>query len=131
MKNNVLRARAHQLQCVLEVSTISLKLQHFDQPEIGQVAVKRGRGPLGGFLDRVNRKFDRNATGVADAFLDAYREIDMVAIARRQVAAGLCNTDDGLATVAQFFQRPEQKRYGCVMTTGRAYDAVAWNAAQR
>jgi multiple sugar transport system substrate-binding protein len=26
--------------------------------------------------------------------------------------------------VAQFFQRPEQKRYGCVFTTGRAYDAL-------
>jgi len=26
--------------------------------------------------------------------------------------------------VAEFFQRPEQKRYGCVLTTGRAYDAL-------
>ena len=26
--------------------------------------------------------------------------------------------------VAQFFQRPAEKRYGCVFTTGRAYDAL-------
>lgn len=33
-------------------------------------------------------------------------------------------TWDEFHDVAEFFQRPDEKRYGCVFTTGRAYDAL-------
>ena len=33
-------------------------------------------------------------------------------------------TWDDFQQVAEFFQRPEQKRYGCVFTTNRSYDAL-------
>ena len=82
-----------------------IAVQHFDQPEVGQVAVERGGGPLGGFLDGMNREFDRYAAGVANAFLHAHRKLEVVAVARRQVTAGLRYADDGLAAVAQFFER--------------------------
>jgi multiple sugar transport system substrate-binding protein len=34
------------------------------------------------------------------------------------------DTWDEFAQVAEFFQRPDEKRYGCVLPTGRAYDAL-------
>ena len=79
-------------------------VQDFDQAEIGEVAVERGGRPLAGFLDRMHREFQRHAAGIADAVADAAGEFDMVAVARRQVGAGLGDADDRLAA-AQFVRR--------------------------
>src|SRR3546814_17184876 len=47
--------------------------------------------------DLVDRKFDRNAARVADAVARALRQVEVDAVAGRQVAARLCDADDRLA----------------------------------
>src|SRR5581483_1299892 len=74
-----------------------IAVEHFDQSEIGEVAVEaRGRA-LAGLLDGVDRKLDGNAACRADARGDAFRQNEMMAIAGREVRARLGDTDDGLA----------------------------------
>ena len=74
-------------------------VQDFDKAEIGKIAVERGGGALAGFLDGVERKFERNATGIANAVAHALGEIEMMAIAGGKIGAGLRNADDGLAAL--------------------------------
>jgi hypothetical protein len=45
----------------------------------------------------VHRKFHRDAAGGADSFPDPMREFQVMAVARRQVVAGLRDADDRLA----------------------------------
>ena len=71
--------------------------QHFDQAEIGEIAVERGGRPLAGLLDRVDRKFERHAAGRGDAVAHALGEFEVVAVARRKIGAGLGDADDRLA----------------------------------
>ena len=71
--------------------------QDFDQSEIGEVAVERRGRPLAGLLDRVHRKFHRDAAGGADAFPDPMRQFEVMAVAGRQIIAGLRDADDRLA----------------------------------
>ena len=71
--------------------------QDFDQAEIGEVAVERRGRTLAGLLDRVHRKFHRDAAGGADALADPVRQFEMMAVARREVVAGLRDADDRLA----------------------------------
>src|SRR6185312_910715 len=47
----------------------------------------------------MDRELDGNAAGVADAVAHPAREIDVVAVAGREVAAGLGDADDRPATV--------------------------------
>jgi hypothetical protein len=56
-----------------------IAVEHFDDREIGEVAVKRGGGALAGFLDRVHREFHRNAARLVDAVADTLHEVDMCA----------------------------------------------------
>ena len=72
-------------------------MQHFDQAEIGEVPVERGGRPLAGLLDRMHREFECDAAGGADAVAHPFRKLQMVAVARRQVGAGLRDADDRLA----------------------------------
>ena len=81
-----------------------IAVQDLHQAEIGQVAVERRGRPLAGLLDRMHREFQRHAAGVADAVAHAARQFDVVAVARRQVGAGLRDADDRLAA-AQFVRR--------------------------
>ena len=74
-------------------------VQDFDEAEIGEIAVERGGGALAGFLNGVERKFERNATGIANAVAHARGEIEMMAIAGGEIGAGLRNADDGLAAL--------------------------------
>ena len=71
--------------------------QDFDQSEIGQVAVKCRSRALAGFLDRVHREFHGDAAGGADALPDPMRQLEVMAIAGRQVVAGLRDADNGHA----------------------------------
>jgi hypothetical protein len=71
--------------------------QDFDQAKIGEVAVEcRGRA-FSGLLDRMGRKFHRDAAGGADSFPHPVGQLEMMPVARRKVVAGLRNADDRLA----------------------------------
>ncbi|VVT19327.1 hypothetical protein SPHINGO391_460096 [Sphingomonas aurantiaca] len=84
-----------------------IAVEHLDQRQIGEVAVEPGGRALAGFLDRVDREFERDAAGFADALAQAFGEHEVVAIAGAQVAAGLRDADDRLAR-AQFLEaKPE------------------------
>ena len=69
-------------------------VQHLDQAQIGEVAVQRGGGAARLFGDRVDRKFHRDAARVTDAVLDPLGQFDVMAVAGRQVTAGLGNADN-------------------------------------
>ncbi len=56
-----------------------------------------GGRALAGLLDRVDRELDRDAAGLADAVADPLGELEMVAVAGREVGAGLGDADDRLA----------------------------------
>ncbi|KAG5719920.1 hypothetical protein E4T56_gene15533, partial [Termitomyces sp. T112] len=80
-----------------------IAVKRLDQTQIGQIAVEPGGGALAGFLNRVDRKFQRDAAHFADALADAFGQHEMVAVAGRKVAAGLGDADDRLAA-AQFLK---------------------------
>ncbi len=71
--------------------------QDFDQSEIGEVAVQRRGRTLAGLLDRMHRKFHRDAAGGADSLADPMRQFEVMAVARRKIVAGLRDADDRLA----------------------------------
>ena len=71
--------------------------EHLDQAEIGQVAVERRGRPFAGLLDRMHRELEGDAAGVVNALAHALGELEMVAIAGRQIRAGLRDADDRLA----------------------------------
>ena len=79
-----------------------IAIEHLDQTDIGKIAVQRRGGAFAGFLNRVDRKFKGNTARIANAGAGTFRQINMVAVAGRQVAAGLGNADDRFAG-AQFF----------------------------
>ena len=58
----------------------------------------------------MHRKLEHDAAGFANAFAHALGEHEVVAVARRKIAAGLCDTDDRLARL-QLLQR--QDRNSC------------------
>ena len=72
-------------------------MQNFHQPEVGQVAVERGGRAAQGFLDGMHRELQRQTAGRAHAFFDSLRQLEMDAVARRDVAAALGYADDGQA----------------------------------
>ena len=71
-----------------------IAVQHLDQAEIGEVAVERGGRPLAGLLDRMHRELERDAAGVADAVAHALGQLEVMAVAGREVGAGLRDADD-------------------------------------
>ena len=81
-----------------------IAVEALDEAEIGKVTVERRRRALAGLLDRMDGKLDGNAAGVADAVAHARGQVEMVAVAGRQVAAGLGDADDR-AAAAQFGER--------------------------
>jgi hypothetical protein len=67
-----------------------------------QVAIQpRGRA-LAGFLDRVRAEFERDAAGVANPLAHALGKLEMMAVARREIAAGLGDADDRPARLDLF-----------------------------
>ena len=72
-------------------------MQHFDQAEIREIAIEARGRTLAGLLNRMHRKFDRDAARFANAFAHALGEHEMMTIAGRQIAAGLRDADDRLA----------------------------------
>ena len=78
-----------------------IAVQHLDQAEISEIAVERGGRALARLLDRMTREFERDAAGRPDAFAHALGQFEMVAVAGRQIRAGLRDADDRLAG-AQF-----------------------------
>ena len=72
-------------------------VQHLHERQVGEVAVQRRRRPLARFLDRVDREFQRQAAGGGDAVPHPLRQVEVVAVAGGDVAAGLGDADDRLA----------------------------------
>ena len=91
--------------------------QHFDQAEIGEIAVERRRRPLAGLLDGMDRKFEGDAAGIADALAHALGQLEVMAVAGAQVGAGLRDADDRLA--------------GCQFVAGQAVIEVALQIERR
>jgi hypothetical protein len=69
-------------------------VKDFHQPQVSQVAIQSGGGAAALFGDRVDRKLHRDTPRVADAGLDPLGQFDVMAVAGRQVAAGLGDADD-------------------------------------
>ena len=74
-----------------------IAVEHLDQREIGEIAVERGGRPLARLLDRMAGKLERHAARRLDAGAHALGELDVVAVAGRQVRAGLGDADQRLA----------------------------------
>src|SRR5207244_3317662 len=74
-----------------------IAIEQLDQPKIKQVAIERGGGPAAILEDRVHREFYRYPARVADAVAHALGEIEVYAVARREIAARLRDADDRLA----------------------------------
>lgn len=71
-----------------------IAVEHLDQAEIGEVAVKAGGRTLAGFLDRMDREFDGNAAGFADTLAQTMRQFQMMPVARRKIGTRLGDADD-------------------------------------
>ena len=71
--------------------------QDFDQAEISEIAIERRGRALAGLLDRMHRKFHRDAAGGADSLAHPVRQFQMMAVAGRKIVAGLRDADDRLA----------------------------------
>ncbi len=71
-------------------------VEHLDEREVGEIAVEAGGRALAGLLDRVARKLERHAAGDRNAVTHALGQLEMVAVAGRQVGAGLGDADDRL-----------------------------------
>ncbi len=80
--------------------------QQLDEPEIGEIAVERRRRPLAGLLDRMHRKLEGDAAGVADAVAHAVCELEVMPVARRKIGAGLGDGDDRLVRGELFLGQP-------------------------
>ena len=78
--------------------------QHFDQAEIGEIAIQARGRTLAGLLNRMHRKLEHDAARFANAFAHALGKHEVMTIAGRQVAAGLRDADDRLARL-QLLQR--------------------------
>ena len=76
--------------------------QDFDQAEIGKVAIQRSSRALAGLLDRMGRELHGDAARFANAFTNALRQFDMMAVAGGEVVAGLRDADDRLAGLQLF-----------------------------
>ena len=81
-----------------------IAVQDFDEAEIGEIAIERGRRPAAILEDRMQRKFHGHAARVADALAHALHGVEVHAVAGREIAAGLRDADDGSA--GQAARRP-------------------------
>ena len=82
-----------------------IAVQDFDQAQVREVAVERGRGPFALLGDGMNRKFKGDAPVVPNPGFDPVCQFDVDAVTRREVPAGLRDADDGFARL-EFFARP-------------------------
>ncbi len=80
-----------------------IAVQQFHQTEIGEVAVERRGRPAAILEDRMNWKFQGDAPSVANAFTRSLGQIEVDAVARREVTASLGDANDRTAR-AQFLR---------------------------
>ncbi len=64
-----------------------IAVKQFHEAEISEVAVERGVRALAGFLQRMNREFERDAAGIANAVADTLGKLEVMAVAGREVEA--------------------------------------------
>ena len=74
-----------------------IAVEHLDEAEISEIAVKRGGRPFAGFLNRMHREFEGDGAGLADALTHTVGKVEVMAVAGREVRAGLGDADDGPA----------------------------------
>src|SRR3546814_6714417 len=72
----------------------SVAVEQFGERQIREVAIERCGGAAAILEDRMDRKFDRDAARIADAVAHPACEIEVDAVARRQIAARLRDADD-------------------------------------
>src|SRR5690606_13782532 len=72
--------------------------------QVGKVPIERRGGALAGLLDRVDRELDRDAAGITDAVAHALRELEVMPVARRQVATGLRDADHRTVAAMQLVE---------------------------
>src|SRR4029077_3187849 len=92
-------AAGHQHDAVERIA-----VEDLDEAEIGEIAGERGGRALAGPPDPMPRETERDAAGHADAFAHALGELEVMAVAGREVRAGLRDADDRLAG-AQLLRR--------------------------
>src|SRR3546814_5463199 len=61
-----------------------IAVEGLDKTQIGEVAVEPGRRALSCFLNRMDRKFQRDSARFANPFANAFGQHQMMAVARRQ-----------------------------------------------
>src|SRR5262249_7825090 len=71
--------------------------QDLDEAQVGEVAVERRGRAFARLLERVDRKLEGNTARLANAILDAGGKLQVMAVARYEIAASLGDADDGLA----------------------------------
>src|SRR5262249_51088450 len=81
-----------------------ITVEHFDQPEIGKVAIQGSGRTLAGLLERMNRKFERNPDAITNTGLHAFRQYNVMPIARNEIVSSLGNSDDRTSRL-QFLPR--------------------------
>ena len=84
-----------------------IAVQNLHEAEVGEIAVDGRRRPPAAFLDRVNRKFERDTTRLADAGPHAFRQALVDAVAWREVGPCLRDAYDGLARLQLFAGQAE------------------------
>src|SRR3546814_2474068 len=62
-----------------------IAVEGFDKTQIGEVAVEPGRRALSCFLNRMDRKFQRDSARFANPFANAFGQHQMMAVARRRM----------------------------------------------
>ena len=81
-------------------------VEDLDKREVGEIAVEAGGRALAGLLDRVARKLERHAAGDRNSVTHALGQLDMVAVAGRQVGPGLSDADDRLLRLQFLLGQP-------------------------
>src|SRR3546814_21148214 len=76
----------------------SVAVEQFGERQIREVAIERCGGAAAILEDRMDRKFDRDAARIADAVAHPACEIEVDAVARRQIAARLRDAEIGRAS---------------------------------
>ena len=100
------RRRGLVAACQQHDAVERIAIEDLDNAEIGEISMKCGRGPDPRFLQRMHRKFERDAARIADAVAHAAREFEVMAVAGDEIAAGLGDADDGPAPLQLFAGQP-------------------------
>lgn len=72
-------------------------MENLNQAQVRQIAIDSRSGPPGALLYRMRRKLKGDPASCPDAFAHPFNQLKMMAIARRQIRAGLRDPDNRLS----------------------------------